>query len=158
MGRGAEISLLYNAVLNGPAVQLTRYPLIAVGVTVTQSGAAYAYKAAGANQVVMFLAAANATGLWLCGAAIATPSVVTTDIWVLWIGRGVATAPAVRAAEFQFLVHQVTAVGQFGLGAQFLPLPLYFSAGVPCAADVATSGAAGETAAASVFMVSGLGA
>ncbi len=154
-----EVEALYNAILNGPAVQVTRYPTNAVGATVTGSGmttGAYKYAAAGANQVAMILAAANTAGLWLAGVALAALSIFATETAVLWVGRGTIPA-AVRAAEFNFTSQQVTAVGQIDYTTQFLPIPLFIRAGVGIAADLANSSANDITATAAIFVYSGLG-
>ena len=162
-GIKSELDLLYNAILNGPAVAITRYPANAVGVTVTEAGAAaWGYKAAGAGQVAMFLLGANANGMWLAGAGLTVPSVTSVD-YVLWLGRGVATAPATLMAEVQFrgIVSAGAAAGvivAMAPGHVMCPLPIFLRAGVGMAADVATSGNAGETAQASVLMYTGLGA
>ena len=163
MGRGSEIDLLYNALLNGPAVQLTRYPANAIGALVTEAGAAaFAYKAAGAGQVALMLLGLNPTGMWICGAGLQVPS-VTSISYVLWIGRGVAAAPAVRALELDFrgIVSAGVAAGLIIAMVPsdiMLPIPLFVRAGVGLAADLATSGNAAETARASVIVATGLGA
>ena len=161
-GLKSEVDVLYNALVNSPAVAITRYPTLAVGATVTEGGAAaWAYAAAGAGQVAMFLAAVNTAGMWICGGSLTVPSVTSTD-YVLWIGRG--TLPAgTLAAELLFrgivsagaaaavIVSTVPAVIMF-------PFPLFVTVGVGVVADVATSGNAAETAQASVYMATGLGA
>ena len=162
MGLKNEVDLLYNAVLNGPAVQITRYPLNAVGATVTEGGAAaWGYKAAGAGQVALLLAAVNTTGMWIAGGGLTVPSVTSVD-YVLWLGRG--TLPAgVRAAELQFrgIVSAGVAAGLIVSMVPtdaMLPIPLFVRAGVGIVADLATSGKAAETAQASVLVYTGLGA
>ncbi|MDP2730329.1 MAG: hypothetical protein Q8O55_07595 [Dehalococcoidales bacterium] len=154
-----NIEALYNAILNGPAVQITRYPANAVGSTVTGSGmttGAYKYAAAGANQVQIVAAVLNTAGVWIAGAALAALSIFATETAVLWIGRGTIPA-AVRAAEFNFTSQQVTAVGQIDYTTQFLPIPLFVRAGIALAADLANSSANDITATAAVFLYTGLG-
>lgn len=157
-----EVASLYNAVLNGPAVQLTRYPAQAVGATVTEGGAAaWGYKAAGANQVALLLAAVNTANMWIAGAGLTVPN-TTSVTHVLWIGRG--TIPdAVLAVELDFRSMVTAGAAAAVIVAMvpqdiMLPLPLFVRAGVGVAADLATSGNAGETAQASVIMMTGLGA
>jgi len=161
-GIKSELDLLYNAILNGPAVAITRYPANVVGATVTEGGAAaWGYKAAGAAQVAMFLAAVNTAGMWIAGGGLTVPSVTSVD-YVLWLGRG--TLPAgVLACELQFrgIVSAGAAAGVIVAmvpGDIMLPIPLFVRAGVGVVADVATSGNAAETAQASVLMYTGLGA
>ena len=161
-GLRTEVDILYNALVNSPSVQLTRYPANAVGATVTEGGAAaFAYKAAGAAQVQLIATDVNTAGMWICGGGLTVPSVTNVD-YVLWLGRG--TIPdAVRVVELQFrgLVTAgaaATIIIAMVPGDIMLPFPLYVTAGVGIAADVATSGNAAETAQASVIVATGLGA
>jgi len=164
-GLKSEVDSLYNAMVNGPNVTLTRYPIAAIGVAMTEAGAAaYAYKAAGAGQVALtgMLAVNNAAGIWICGAGLLTPSVTTTT-YILWVGRGVATAPAIIACELEFqgIISAGVAAGLIVAmlpSTVMLPYPLYVTAGVGVALDMATSGNAAETARASVVIATGLGA
>lgn len=161
MGLKSSIDLLYNAILNGPAVQLTRYPTLAAGSALTASGmttGVYKYAAAGANQVQTIAAGLNLTGMWIAGGHIANPSSVVSINYILWIGRGTIPA-AVRAAELQWLAQQVTAVGQLTFPTLFLPIMLFVRAGVAIALDLASSDAANDsTANGAVFVYTGLGA
>lgn len=162
MGLKGEVDILYNALVNSPNVQLTRYPANAVGAGLTEGGAAaWAYAAAGAGQILLVAAAVNVAGMWICGGSLTVPSVTTTD-YVLWLGRG--TAPAgVLAAELQF--HGiVSAGGVAGIivamvpGVLMLPFPIFVTTLVGIVGDLATSGNAAETAQASVLVATGLGA
>ncbi len=161
-GLKTAVDLLYNAVLNGPAVQLTRYPVNGAGQALTASGmttGAFKYAAAGANQVQVtgLTGAGNTAGVWIAGGAIYTINLLTAATWVMWIGRGTIPA-AVRAAELQWTNMQDTAVGHIPLDAQFLPLPIFVRAGVGVAMDLATDTVAGDyTANGQVFVYTGLG-
>jgi len=115
-----------------------------------------------AGQVALMLLGLNVAGMWVCGGGLTVPSVTSVD-YVLWIGRGVAAAPAVLLAEFQFrgILSAGAAAGiilAMVPGHVMLPFPLFVTAGVGLAADVATSGNAAETAKASVLVATGLGA
>lgn len=165
MSRGTEIDLLYNAILNGPAVQLTRYPANAAGQALTASGmttGAYKYAAAGANQVQTtgLTAALNTAGVWVAGATLTALSVA--GIFVMWIGRG--TIPAgVRAAELSFEAHGSGAAAADTLAGlvktTWFPIPLFVQAGVGVAEDLASSNAGqDDTAAGAIYAYTGLGA
>lgn len=161
MGIKAEVDQLYNALINGPAVQLTRWPNNAVGAGLTGSGmttGAYKYAAAGANQVQLVTAAQNTVGMWLTHLGVDTPSVLADEILVLWAGRGTIPA-AVRAAELQFAVLQDTAVGYLGVHAsQPLPMPVFVRAAVGIALDLANATANDTTANGHAIIATGLGA
>ncbi len=166
-GLKAEVDLLYNAILNGPAVRITRYPTQAAAVGLTASGmttGVYQYRAAGANQVQVIAAVTNATGMWIAGGSLRNPS--APSIFVLWIGRGTA-ATAVLAAELNFEDTQFVLAGA-AAGAvtvdlllprdRFFPLPLFVRAGVGICADLASSNAAADdTANGTVSVYTGLG-
>lgn len=154
-----QVALLYNAILNGPSVQLTRYPANAVGSALTGSGAttgAYKYRAAGATQVQIVAAVLNTAGMWIAGGHLSNPSAVADEELILWLGRGTIPA-AVRAAELHMTAWQVTAVGQETFHTMFVPVPLFVRAGVAIAADLANSSGADVTANGSVFVYTGLG-
>jgi len=162
MGLKTEVDILYNALVNSPNVVLTRYPNLAVGVTITEGGAAaWVYAAAGAGQVQLVAAGLNTTGMWICGAGLTVPS-VTNVVYVLWLGRGTIPA-AVQAAELDFrgVLSAGAAAGVITAMVPqdiMLPLPLFVTAGVGIAGDLATSGNAAETAQATVIVATGLGA
>ncbi len=154
-----NIEALYNAILNGPAVQLTRYPANAIGSALTGSGmttGAYKYAAAGANQVQIVAAVLNTTGMWIAGGHLQNPSAVVNENMVLWVGRGTIPA-AVRALELHTTAWQVTAVGQETFASMFVPIPLFVRAGIAIAADLANSSNADITANGSIFVYTGLG-
>lgn len=163
MGLKSEVDILYNAIVNGPAVQLTRYPTLAAAAALTASGmttGAYKYAAAGANQVQVVAAGTNTTGMWICGASLRNPSV--GSIFVLWIGRGTIAA-AVRAAELDFDTFTLAGAAAGALVLMqpmniMLPLPLFVRAGVGIALDLASSNAAADdTANGTVIVMTGLG-
>ncbi len=159
-----NIDNLYNAILNGPAVQLTRYPLNVAGQALTASGmttGVYKYAAAGANQVQVtgLTAALNTLGVWVAGGTLTALSVA--GIFVMWIGRGTIAA-AVRAAELSFEAHGSGAAAADTLAGlvktAFFPLPLFVRAGVGVAMDLASSNAAqDDTAAGAIYVYTGLG-
>ncbi|MDP2663507.1 MAG: hypothetical protein Q8R28_22560 [Dehalococcoidia bacterium] len=156
----AEVAQLFNALLNGPAVSLTRWPLLpATGLAVTGSGmttGAYKYAAAGVNQVQLVTAALNTAGMWIASAGLDTISIVANEIAVLAIGRG--TIPAgVRAAHASFAAQQVTAVGQFSMATVTFPLPVYVAAAVGISLDLANATANDVTAQAHLNIYTGLG-
>lgn len=159
--RNAIINV-YNALVNGPSVQLTRYPVNAAGQALTASGmttGAFKYAAAGANQVQVtgLTGAGNTAGVWVAGGSIYTLSILTSATWVLWIGRGTIPA-ATRLAEMQWTLEQVTAVGVPAIQAIFLPFPVYVRPTVGVAMDLATdSVAADHTANGQIFAYTGLG-
>ena len=170
-GLKSEVDILYNALVNGPNVTLTRYPVGAAGQALTASGkttGAFKYAAAGANQVQVtgLTAALNTAGVWVAGGVIYTPSILTDCTWVLWIGRGTVPA-AVLAAEVQWGVDidvtVITAVGEYAVTivapAIMLPIPVFVTAGVGVAMQLATDSiAADHTANGQIFAYTGLGA
>lgn len=159
MGLKQEVDALYNALLNGPAVTLTRYPAGVVGSALTGAGAAvgaYDLAAAGANQVQTIAAGANTVGMWVAGGHLQNPSVVVSEDLVLWIGRG--TIPnAVLLAELQMETEQDSAVGKMCFPTMMLPIPLFVQNGVGIALDLANSTAGNVTANGSLFIYEGLG-
>jgi hypothetical protein len=167
MGLKAEVDILYNAIVNGPSVQLTRYPANAAAAALTASGmttGAYKYAAAGANQVQVVAAGTNTTGMWVCGASLRNPS--AASIFVLWIGRGTVPA-ATRLAELDFedtqFVFGGAAAGSVTIDLLlprdgFLPMAIFVRAGVGIALDLASSNAgADDTANGTVIVMTGLG-
>jgi hypothetical protein len=155
----SEVAQLYNAILNGPSVQLTRYPTNAIGAALTGSGmttGAYKYAAAGANQVALILAAANTGGLWIGGGQLNLLSAAVDENAILWIGRGTIPA-ATRAVELEWTAQQITAVGDYSMPTINVPIPLYVAPGVGIALDLANSSNADITARGSAFIYSGLG-
>ena len=162
-GLKSEVDILYNALVNGPAVVLTRYPTQAAGSALTASGkttGAYKYRAAGATQVQVVAAATNTAGMWVAGTGLHTLSIA--GIFVLWVGRGTIPA-AILLAEVEVVRETVvvTAVGTYGhiLTTQFLPYPVFVRAGVGIALDLASSNVGqDDTAVGHVVVVTGLGA
>ena len=163
MGLKTAVDLIYNAVLNSPAVQLTRYPTQAAGAALTASGkttGVYKYRAAGATQAQVVAAATNTVGMWVAGAGLHTLSIA--GIFVLWIGRGTIPA-ATLLAEVEVVRETVvvTAVGTYGhiLNTLFLSYPVFVRAGVGIALDLASSNVGqDDTAVGAVFVYTGLGA
>ena len=159
-GLKTEIDILYNALIHGPAVQITRQPTGVIGSALTGSGmttGAFDYAAAGANQVQLIAAGANAAGIWICGGGLENPSITTDETWVLWFGRG--TAPAgVLAGEIQFDCFEITAVGEWSWPTVCFPIPLFVTAGVGIALDLANGTAVDVTANGYAMLMTGLGA
>ena len=163
MGLKSEVDILYNAIVNGPSVQLTRYPANAAAAALTASGkttGAYKYAAAGANQVQVVAAAVNTAGMWVCGASLRNPS--AGSIFVLWIGRGTVPA-ATRLAELDFDTFTLAGAAAGALTVMqpmdiMLPLPIFVRAGVGIALDLASSNVgADDTANGTVIVMTGLG-
>ncbi len=156
MSRTGSVTQLYNAILNGPAVQLTRYPIGAAGSALTGGGAAYAYVMAGNVQTIA--AGTNTTGMWIAGGGINTPSAISE--YILWIGRGTAGA-AVRAAEIEFQAlgtggAAVSFTGRVLPSTVFLPIPLFVRAGVGICLNIATSAGGALACTGVVFVYTGL--
>ena len=164
-GLKSEVDVLYNALVNGPAVVLTRYPALAAGQALLASGkttGAYKYAAAGANQVQVtgLTAALNTLGVWVAGGALSACSVA--GIFVMRILRGTITT-AVAMADLQAEVIGSGAAAADTLETRpktmFFPIPLFVRAGVGVAMDLASSNAAqDDTAAGAIYAYTGLGA
>lgn len=97
MGLAQFIQKLYNLEISGTTVRVRRYPNLAVGVTLTGSGAAYTYKAASAN-VKAFVAANTIKANWrFAGIAPFTPSAVATEYFII-LGPGTAAGASLTQA------------------------------------------------------------
>lgn len=127
------------------AVVYTKYPLNAVGVTLTASGMTTGvYKYAVANEVN--LVAAIATAFWVAGVMVNTFSIL--GVYVIKILSGVATAGVQRA---EVMVEALTLVGVHDTN--WLPVPVKFVAGGAVIGNAASGNAAqDDTCVASVVV------
>jgi hypothetical protein len=104
------------------AVVYTRYPLAAVGTTLTASGMTTgAYKYLTANEVYIVAASVITTAFYVAGVSIET--FTATGALCVKILTGIATA-GVQRAEIAF--NQITAAGSMGMN--WLPVPPKFIA------------------------------
>lgn len=110
-----QVGRLFNAVVAGSGVTITRYPANAAGTALKASGnttGAYKYAAASAN-VKQILAAATITSgpFRILGFVLDTLS--AASIFVIKLGSGTGAGTALnRAVEWGW--NEVTAVGQIG--------------------------------------------
>jgi len=163
MSLKSEVDALYLGRIATTNVVYQRYPVAAKGAVLTEGGAAaYAYAAAAAGQVQIVLgAAAPAVNFWVAGAGLDTITVAGTCVLVLWIGQGVAVAPATLLFELQF---EMTFIGVPANvegpapATVMVPVPPMIAPATGIVGDLATSLNAAETAQAHIILATGMGA
>lgn len=135
------------------ALVITRYPLLAVGTTLTAAGmttGVYAFRALGANEIQIVAANDIATEFWLVGISLGTLS--ASSIFVVRIGSG-TVASMVRRADFQVAAVVVTAVGVYAVVQVNSPIPLYFAANSRIVGDMASNNAAADDTATCAVLI-----
>jgi len=148
MGLAQFIQKVYNLTISGTTVRVRRYPNLAVGVTLTGSGAAYTYKAASAN-VKAFVVKATIPSNWrFAGISPFTPSAVATEYFII-LGAGAAAAGTLTQAlaDIEVSLGVITvATGQIP-PIMFPYAPTHIADGLTDAAlgDLTTTNAAADT-------------
>lgn len=120
-----NINQLWNMLVGGTGVVVTKYPVSAAGVSLTASGSttgAYKFAAAGAN-VKSVVAKAVITSVWrIVGFALNTFS--TTGVFVIRIGKAGTAGAALTAVLGEYVVNEISAAGLMS------NIPIPFSASV----------------------------
>jgi len=154
-----ETRQVFQQLVNGSGIRVTKYPLDAVGVAVTGDGAgatgAWKFKAAGANTVAIVAGGVivNGTPFRLVWLSLDTPLHVCVMVARIGVGvAGAAMVPVLGEYMVDFLVAG-RGVGQ--------PIPFCATqtaaAALAILGDVASSTAANESANFNVGVITGMG-
>lgn len=160
MGLAQQVNQLFNQLVQGTGVRITKYPVDAAGTTLTASGmttGAYKFAAAGAN-VKSIVAKATITGNYrVIGVALDTPS--ATSIFVVRVGGGTAAGAVLGRIAFEAVMEVATDAGGY-VSIVFPFAPTITSDGTNdlLGGDLASSNAgADDTANCSVLVATALG-
>lgn len=159
MGLAQQVAQIWLAMVGGSGVRITKYPIDAVGTTLTASGmttGAYKFAAASANVKSIVAKATILVNYRIIGVALDTPSAVAIE--VIRIGTGTAAGAALVVA-FEAVMEVATDAG--GYVSMIFPATFTQSPdGVNdlVGGDLASSNAAADdTANVSVLIQTGLG-
>ncbi len=159
MASPQETRQVYQQLVNGNGIRVTKYPLDAVGVSVTGDGAgatgAWKFKAAGANTVAIVAGGVipNGTPFRLVWLSLDTPAHVA--VYVARIGVGVAGA-AMTPVLGEYMVDMLVAGRGVGQPILFCGTQIA-AAALAILGDLASSTAVNETMNFSVGVVTGMG-
>jgi len=157
-GLGQQVGAVYNQQIGGPGIRVTKYPVDAVGVTLTSDGAgvgAWKFKAAGANVVNIVAGGviANGTPFRLVWVSLDTPLHVA--IFVVRLGVGVAGA-AMATVLGEYNANLLVAGPGQNITIPFCATSIA-AAALAILGDVASSTAVNETINAAVGVGTGFG-
>lgn len=158
MGLAQESRSVYNQQAGGTGIRVTKYPVDAVGVTLTADGAgvgAWKFKAAGANVVNIVAGGVitNGTPFRLVWVSLDTPLHVA--VYVVRLGVGVAAA-AMAPVLGEYVFNMLVAGPGVGQTIRYCATETA-AAALAILGDLAVSTAVNETANCNIGVMTGIG-